>query len=62
MWMNYFLGTVEDLVCHKMCSKTFENPMTNKKKLSKTFEEGFPAQKKKKKKHQREVNISTKKN
>ena len=30
--MKYFLGTIEYLVCRKMCSKYFENRLTELKK------------------------------
>ena len=35
--MKYFLGTIEHLVCRKVCSKNFENRLTNKKVWPVTF-------------------------
>ena len=41
---KYFLGTIKQPVCRKMCSKNFENRLTNKKVLVKNIFE-FPVQK-----------------
>ena len=52
--MKYFLGTIEQLVCRKMCSKHFENRLTNINVLVKNiFEQGVSVQKS----QVREVNI-----
>ena len=37
MYMKYFLDTIKHLVCCKMCSKNFENRLTNKKVLDKNI-------------------------
>ena len=37
MYIKYFLDTIEHLICHKMCSKNFENQSTNKKVLVKNI-------------------------
>ena len=55
----YFIGTIEHLVCPKLCSKKFENQLTNKKFWSKTvLNRDFSVEKS----HVREVNIFPQKN
>ena len=54
MKIKYFLVTLKYLVCRKMCCKNFENRLTNKKVLVKTFSNRYFLYKNS---HAREVKI-----